>query len=75
MPHYRAEVGADARPNDALKLSYLYAEKEQRDKFERAAIKWLRRYPEENEPSVTLGEKGPELLREVDEKAKATTAS
>src|SRR5690348_7019131 len=29
---------------DALKLTHLYAEKEQWDKFERAAMKWLRRY-------------------------------
>lgn len=36
---------------DALKLTYLYAEKEQWEKFERAAMKWLRRYLDEKEPT------------------------
>jgi hypothetical protein len=33
----------------ALKLTHPYAEKEQWDKFERAAMKWLRRYLAEKE--------------------------
>jgi hypothetical protein len=37
---------------DALKLVYLYAEKEQWEKFERAAMKWLRRYLAEKEPTL-----------------------
>ncbi len=37
---------------DALKLTHLYAEKEQWDKFERAAMKWLRRYLDEKEPTL-----------------------
>ena len=36
---------------DALKLVRLYAEKES-PKFERAAMKWLRRYLEEEEPTL-----------------------
>jgi len=36
----------------SLKLKYLYAEKEQWEKFERAALKWLRRYLEEWEPTL-----------------------
>ena len=37
---------------DALTLTYLYAEKEQWEKFERAALKWLRRYLDEKEPTL-----------------------
>jgi hypothetical protein len=37
---------------DALKLVYLYAEKEQWDKYERAAMKLLRRYLDEKEPTL-----------------------
>jgi hypothetical protein len=37
---------------DAYKLTYLYAEKEQWDKFERAAMKWLRRYLDEGSPTL-----------------------
>ena len=37
---------------DALKLTYLYAEKEQWEKFERAAMRWLRRYLDEREPTL-----------------------
>ncbi len=37
---------------DALKLVHLYAEKEQWDKFERAAMRWLRRYLDENSPTL-----------------------
>jgi hypothetical protein len=36
---------------DALKLVYLYAEKES-PKFERAAMKFLRRYLDEKEPTL-----------------------
>ena len=36
---------------DALKLVYLYAEKES-PKYERAAMKFLRRYLEEKEPTL-----------------------
>jgi hypothetical protein len=36
---------------DALKLVYLYAEKES-PKFERAAMKWLRRCLDEKEPTL-----------------------
>ena len=36
---------------DALKLVHLYAEKES-PKYERAAMKWLRRYLEEKEPTL-----------------------
>ena len=36
---------------DALKLVYLYADKES-PKYERAAMKWLRRYLEEREPTL-----------------------
>ena len=43
MPHVPLE--------DALKLVYLYAEKES-PKYERAAMKWLRRYLEEKEPTL-----------------------
>ena len=43
MPHVPLE--------DALKLVYLYAEKES-PKYERAAMKWLRRYLDENEPTL-----------------------
>jgi hypothetical protein len=39
-------------PKDALKLTHLYAEKEQWNKFERAALTWLRRYLDEKEPSL-----------------------
>ena len=35
---------------DVLKLVHLYAQKESR-KFERAAMKWIRRYLEEREPT------------------------
>ncbi len=34
------------------KLTYLYAEKEQWDKFERAAMKFLRRYLDEKAPTL-----------------------
>jgi len=44
MPHVPLE--------DALKLTYLYAEKEQWDKFERAAMKFLRRYLDQKEPTL-----------------------
>jgi predicted metal-dependent HD superfamily phosphohydrolase len=37
---------------DALTLTHLYAEKEHWDKFERAAMKWLRRYLDEKEPTL-----------------------
>jgi hypothetical protein len=37
---------------DALKLTHLYAEKEQWDKFERAALRWLRRYLDEKKPTL-----------------------
>ena len=37
---------------DALKLTHLYAEKEQWDKFERAAMRWLGRYLVEGSPSL-----------------------
>jgi hypothetical protein len=37
---------------DALKLTHLYAEKEQWDKFERAAMKRLRRYFDETSPTL-----------------------
>ena len=37
---------------DTLRLTRLYAEKEQWDKFERAATKWLRRYLDEKEPTL-----------------------
>ena len=43
MPHVPLE--------DALKLVYLYAEKES-PKFERAAMKWLRRYLDAKEPTL-----------------------
>jgi hypothetical protein len=33
-------------------LTYLYAEKEQWDRFERAAMKWLRRYLDERSPTL-----------------------
>jgi hypothetical protein len=36
---------------DALKLVYLYAEKES-PKYERAAMRWLRRYLDEKEPTL-----------------------
>ena len=36
---------------DARKLVHLYAEKES-PKYERAALKWLRRYLEEREPTL-----------------------
>jgi hypothetical protein len=36
---------------DALKLVHLYREKES-PKFEKAAMKWLRRYLEEKEPAL-----------------------
>ena len=36
---------------DALRLVHLYAEKES-PKFERAAMKWLRRYLDEKEPTL-----------------------
>ena len=35
---------------DALKLVHLYAEKES-PKFERAAMRWIRRYLDEREPT------------------------
>jgi predicted metal-dependent HD superfamily phosphohydrolase len=51
-----AEAVAREMPNvpleDALRLTYLYAEKEQWEKFERAAMKWLRRYLDEKEPTL-----------------------
>ena len=51
-----AEAGARELPKvsleDALKLVHLYAEKEQWDKFERAAMKWLRRYLDERSPTL-----------------------
>ena len=37
--------------DDSLKLVHLYAEKES-PKFERAAMKWLRRYLDEKEPTL-----------------------
>ena len=37
---------------DALRLVHLYAEK-QSPKFERAAVKWLRRYLNESSPEPT----------------------
>jgi len=37
---------------DALKLTHLYAEKEQWEKFERAAMRWLGRYLVEGSPSL-----------------------
>jgi len=37
---------------DALTLTYLYAEKEHWEKFERAAMRWLRRYLDEKEPTL-----------------------
>lgn len=37
---------------DALKLTYLQADKEQWHKFERAAMKWLRRYVEVRSPAL-----------------------
>jgi hypothetical protein len=51
-PEERKRLGAEAVARelqhvwleDALRLTHLYAEKEQWDKFERAAMKWLRRY-------------------------------
>jgi len=36
---------------DALRLVYLYAEKES-PKYEKAAMKWLRRYLDEKEPTL-----------------------
>lgn len=36
---------------DALKLVYLYAEK-QSSKYEKAAMKWLRRYLDEKSPTL-----------------------
>ena len=44
MPHISLE--------DALKLVYLYAEKES-PKYERAAMKWLRRYLDERDLTLT----------------------
>ena len=44
MPHVPLE--------DAFKLVCLYAEKES-PKFEKAALKWLRRYLDEDTPSLT----------------------
>jgi hypothetical protein len=38
---------------DALKLTYLYAEKEQWKKSERGALKWLRRYLNEASPELS----------------------
>ena len=43
MPHVPLE--------DALKLVYLYAEKES-PKYERAALRWLLRYLEEKDPTL-----------------------
>jgi pyrroloquinoline quinone (PQQ) biosynthesis protein C len=37
---------------DALKLVYLYAEKES-PKFDKAALRWLRRYLEERSPELS----------------------
>jgi hypothetical protein len=42
----------EASPEDALKLTHLYAEKEEWDKFERAAMKSLRRYLDEKESTL-----------------------
>jgi len=42
---------ASRPPRDALKLVYLYAEKES-PKYERAALKFLRRYLDEKEPTL-----------------------
>ena len=47
LPSFAAHVPLEY----ALKLVYLYAEKES-PKFERAAMKWLRRYPDEKEPTL-----------------------
>ena len=51
-----AEAAAREMPKtisleDALRLVHLYADKEP-DKFERAAMKWLRRYLDENSPTL-----------------------
>jgi hypothetical protein len=37
---------------EALKLTHRYADKEQWEKFERAAMKFLRRYLNEKEPTL-----------------------
>ena len=40
-----------SRLRDALRIVHLYAEKES-PKFEKAAMKWLRRYLDEKEPTL-----------------------
>jgi len=47
---------------DALKLVYLYAEKES-PKYERAAMKFLRRYLDEKEPTL---KNFAEVVRELE---------
>ena len=56
MPHVPLE--------DALRLVYLYAEKES-PKYERAAMKWLRRYLEEKEPTL---EEFAKVVRSLEER-------
>jgi hypothetical protein len=50
---------------DALKLTHLYAEREQWDKFERAAMRFLERYLEEKEPTLQNFAK---VVREFEER-------
>jgi uncharacterized protein HemX len=50
---------------DALRLTHLYAEKEQWEKFERAAMKWLRRYLDEKDPTLKNFAK---LVRELEQR-------
>jgi hypothetical protein len=53
---------------DALKLVYLYAEKES-PKFEKAAMKFLRRYLDEKEPTLKNFAK---VVRELDGRLEAS---
>ena len=50
---------------DALKLVYLYAEKESPKYDERAAMKWLRRYLDEKEPTL---ENLAKIVRELEQR-------
>jgi hypothetical protein len=61
-----------SRLEDALKLTYLYAEKEQWEKFERAAMRWLRRYLGEKEPTL---KNFAELVASLEERQLPTRSS
>jgi hypothetical protein len=50
---------------DALRLTYLHGEKEQWEKFEPAALKWLRRYLDEKEPTL---KNFAEVVRSLEER-------